>query len=179
MPWNSLVKGARIGPAGKLLRLHHAQNLCSTCMETFHTCLTTGQLISFTTELHDKTIQYRSGTNLTGLVPISIVADEQCLEQDLASWISDCDIIKLVCGGESETTGCVGDGILEFGLGGDPLLTGDPLQLLWLLLLPGEVRLLMASEKLPRCPQMALKYFTLKDPNKNLHRCWLSSARSL
>ena len=117
--------------------------------------------------------------NLTGLVPISIVADEQCLEQDLASWISDCDIIKLVCGGESETTGCVGDGILEFGLGGDPLLTGDPLQLLWLLLLPGEVRLLMASEKLPRCPQMALKYFTLKDPNKNLHRCWLSSARSL
>jgi hypothetical protein len=83
-----------------------------------------------------------------------MVAEAQCLEQDLTpgSWISDWDMDRL--------TGCVGEGIFELGLGGDPDLAGDPLQLLWLLLLPGvpgPALPFMASEKLPRWPQTLLQ----------------------
>jgi hypothetical protein len=51
---------------------------------------------------------------------------------------------------EIALTRCPGDGIFDVGLGGEPVLAGDPLQLLLLLLLPGVVRLFIASEKLPR-----------------------------
>ena len=51
----------------------------------------------------------------------------------------------------------LGEGILELGLGGDPGLTGEPLQLLPLLLLPGDVLLFMASEKLPLWPHRPLQ----------------------